>query len=57
MARFEDMLSHVIFHMQRLYVHSNQQLISRHQSVSQSKTFISNHISRSIQSYPQLMTD
>jgi hypothetical protein len=54
-ARFEDILSTIIFHIQKLSVHFNQQLISRPQSVSQLKGLISNHVSRSVRKYPQLM--
>jgi hypothetical protein len=52
-ARFEDIL--LIFHIQKLSVHFNQQLISRPQSVSQLKTLLSNFVSQSVQIYPQLM--
>ncbi|PMD21467.1 hypothetical protein NA56DRAFT_127461 [Hyaloscypha hepaticicola] len=45
------------FYIQRLSVHFNQQLIGRRKSVSQLRTLLSNHVSRSARIYPQLMTD
>jgi hypothetical protein len=57
MARFKDILFIIIFYIQKLSVHFNQPLISRPQLVSQLKTLLSNHVSRSVRIYPQLMTD